>query len=119
MAGPSEDTGLDTNNDNFLNFYRLGSEQDFEGNVENDRNDFPRLHNTGIDDFEYFCNAMTITSNGLVIQITKEFGEYFFIPSLTCFIIFKFIPNKSSLLIPGYLGTPAVIIITSESLMSS
>ena len=56
MAGASEGTGLDTNSDNFLNFYRLGSEQDFGGNVENERNDFPRLYNTGIDNFEYFCN---------------------------------------------------------------
>ena len=68
---------------------------------------------------EYFCKAITITSNGLVMHITKAFGDVFFIPSATCFIIFKFIPNKSSLVIPGFLGTPAVIIITSEFLVSS
>ncbi len=41
------------------------------------------------------------------------------IPSATCLIIFKLIPNKSSLVIPGFLGTPAVIIITSEFFVSS
>ena len=56
---------------------------------------------------------MTITSNGFVIQITKALGALVFIPSATCLIIFKLIPNKSSLLIPGFLGTPAVIIITA------
>ena len=68
--------------------------------------------------FEYFCKAITITSNGFVIQITKASGQFDLIPSATCFIIFKFIPSKSSLLIPGFLGTPAVIIITSEFFIS-
>ena len=52
-------------------------------------------------------------------KITKASGEVFFIPSATCFIIFKLVPNKSSLVIPGFLGIPAVIIITSEFLISS
>ena len=30
---------------------------------------------------EYFCNAITITSKGLVIHITKAFGDVFLIPS--------------------------------------
>ena len=68
---------------------------------------------------EYFCNAKTITSKGLVIQITKAFGEYFLIPSPTCFITFELIPKRSSLLIPSFLGTPAVTIITSEFAMSA
>ena len=68
---------------------------------------------------EYFCNAMTITSKGFVIHITKAFGEECFIPSATCLIIFKFIPSKSSLVMPGFLGTPAVMIITSEFFVSS
>ena len=67
---------------------------------------------------ENFWNAITITSNGLVIHITKAFGAFCLTPSATCLIIFKFIPSKSSLLIPGFLGKPAVIIITSESLIS-
>ena len=68
---------------------------------------------------EYFCKAITITSNGFVIHITKALGEVFLIPSATCFIILRFIPNKSSLVIPGFLGTPAVIIMTSEFFVSS
>ena len=68
---------------------------------------------------EYFCKAITITSRGFVIQITKALGDDFAIPSPTCLIIFKLVPNKSSLVIPGFLGIPAVIIITSESFVSS
>ena len=68
---------------------------------------------------ENFWNAITITSSGLVIHITKAFGAFFLIPIATCLIIFKLIPRRSSLLIPGFLGTPAVIIITSEFLISS
>ena len=68
---------------------------------------------------EYFCKAITITSSGLVIHITNAFGDVFLIPSATCLIIFKFISNRSSLVIPGFLGTPAVIIITSEFFVSS
>ena len=66
---------------------------------------------------EYFCSAITITSKGFVMHITNEFGEFFFIPSATCLIIFKFIPNKSSRLIPGFRGTPAVTIITSSEFL--
>ena len=67
---------------------------------------------------EYFCSAITMTSRGFVIHITKAFGEVSLIPSATCLIIFKFMPSKSSLVIPGFLGTPAVIMITSELLVS-
>ena len=66
-----------------------------------------------------FVKPLQLHLSGLVIQITKALGEVFLIPSATCFIIFKFIPNKSSLVIPGFLGTPAVIIITSEFFVSS
>ena len=67
---------------------------------------------------ENFWNAITITSSGLVIQITKASGAFSFTPFATCLIIFKLIPNKSSLLIPGFLGTPAVIITTSDPSIS-
>ena len=53
------------------------------------------------------------------MHITKAFGEVVFIPSATCLIILRLIPSKSSLVIPGFLGTPAVIIITSEFFVSS
>jgi len=68
---------------------------------------------------EYFCRAITITSKGFVIHITNAFGEVFLIPCATCLIILRFMPNKSSLVMPGFLGTPAVIIITSEFFVSS
>ena len=53
------------------------------------------------------------------MQITKDSGEFFLIPLATCFIIFKLVSNKSSLVIPGFRATPAVIIITSEFFISS
>ena len=53
------------------------------------------------------------------MQITNAFGDVSFIPSATCLIIFKLVPSRSSRDIPGFRGTPAVIIITSESLVSS
>ena len=45
--------------------------------------------------------------------------EVVLIPSATCLIIFKFISRRSSLVMPGFRGTPAVIIITSEFFVSS
>ena len=60
-----------------------------------------------------------MTSKGLVMQITKAFGDVSFIPSATCLIIFKLVPSRSSRDIPGFRGTPAVIMITSEPLVSS
>ena len=65
------------------------------------------------------CITNPLDVMGFVIQITNAFGEFFLIPSATCLIIFKLIPSRSSLLIPGFLGTPAVIITTSEFLISS
>ena len=53
------------------------------------------------------------------MQITKAFGANLAIPSPTDFITFKLIPNKSSLLIPGFLATPAVTIQMSESSISA
>ena len=52
------------------------------------------------------------------MQITKALGAYFFMPAPTSDITFKFIDNKSSLLIPGFRGTPAVTITTSASLIA-
>ena len=68
---------------------------------------------------EYFCKAITITSKGFVIHITKALGDVVLIPCATCFIILRFMPSKSSLVMPGFLGTPAVIIMTSEFFVSS
>ena len=44
---------------------------------------------------EYFCKAITITSNGLVIHITKALGDVFLIPSATCLIILRLIPTAT------------------------
>ena len=52
------------------------------------------------------------------MQITNALGQYFFIPAPTSDITFKLMDNKSSRLIPGFLGTPAVTITTSESFIA-
>ena len=53
----------------------------------------------------------TIASSGFVTQITKAFGEYFFIAFPSSFMIEKLVSTRSSLDIPGFLGIPAVITI--------
>ena len=62
---------------------------------------------------EYFCSAQTIASSGLVMQMTKAFGQCFLIPSPTDFMTFRLMPSRSSRLIPGLRGTPAVTMQTS------
>ena len=64
------------------------------------------------------CRTPTIASSGLVIQITNALGQLSFIPLPTCFITLVLISTKSSLLIPGFLATPAVTITTSLFLRS-
>ena len=48
------------------------------------------------------------------MQITKAFGQYFLMPAPTWRITLVLMPIKSSRLIPGLRGTPAVTITTSE-----
>ena len=43
-----------------------------------------------------------------------QLGEYFTTCSVTAFIMLKFTFNKSSRLMPGFLGTPEVMTTTSE-----
>ena len=62
---------------------------------------------------ENFCSAQTIASSGLVMQITKAFGAYFAMPAPTCSITFRLVPRRSSRLMPGLRGTPAVTMQTS------
>ena len=87
--------------------------------------DIRKLHNQMVVHYkagempEYFCRAQTMASKGLVMQITKAPGALFLIPSPTAFMTFRLMPKRSSRLIPGFLGTPAVTIITSASLMSA
>ena len=63
-------------------------------------------------------NAHTMASKGLVIQITKASGAWVRMPSATAFITFRLIARRSSRLIPGLRGTPAVTIHTSASAIS-
>ena len=65
---------------------------------------------------EYFCSAHTITSSGLVMQMTKALGAYFLMPAPTWLITLRLISSRSSRLMPGLRATPAVTITTSHSL---
>ena len=51
-------------------------------------------------------------------MITIAFGEYFAIPLMTSFVMFALIIRRSSRLIPGSLGLPAVTTTTSQSTRS-
>ena len=64
-------------------------------------------------------NAQTMASSGLVMQITKAFGAYLAMPSPTDFITLRLMPIRSSRLMPGLRGTPAVTMMTSAPRMSS
>ena len=55
-----------------------------------------------------FCSAHTIASRGLVMQMTKESGAYFLMPAPTCSMTLRLMLRRSSRLIPGLRGTPAV-----------
>ena len=68
---------------------------------------------------ENFCSAHTIASSGLVMQITKASGAFFLMPSPTAAMTFRLIPIRSSRLMPGLRGTPAVTITTSAPAMSA
>ena len=67
---------------------------------------------------ETLWKAYTMASKGFDITITNAFGAYFLTLEATSFIMPRLIDIKSSLSIPGFLGIPAVIITTSEPLMS-
>ena len=55
-----------------------------------------------------FCSAHTMASSGLVMQMTKALGAYFLMPEPTCSITLRLMPRRSSRLMPGLRGTPAV-----------
>ena len=57
---------------------------------------------------QHCCRAQTMASSGLVMQMTKALGAYFLMPAPTCSITFKLMPRRSSRLMPGLRGTPAV-----------
>jgi hypothetical protein len=60
-----------------------------------------------------------MASSGLVTQMTKASGQYFRKPAPTCSMTFKLISSRSSRLMPGLRGTPAVTITTSASFSSA
>ncbi len=66
---------------------------------------------------ENFCSAQTIASSGLVMQMTKAFGAYFLMPAPTCSMTLRLISRRSSRLMPGLRGTPAVTMQTSAPLI--
>ncbi len=63
--------------------------------------------------------TQTIASSGLVIVMTKACGQLVLIAAPTSPTILVLMPIRSSRLIPGFLGTPAVTITTSAPLMSA
>ena len=68
---------------------------------------------------EAFCSAQTIASSGLVMQITKASGACALMPSPTELMTFRLMPSRSSRLMPGLRGTPAVTITTSAPLIAA
>ncbi len=61
----------------------------------------------------------TMASSGLVMQMTNAFGAFFLMPSATCEMTLALMPIRSSRLMPGLRGTPAVTITTSEPAIAS
>ena len=55
-----------------------------------------------------------MASSGFATGTMMQFGEYFTTCSVTAFIMLKLTFNKSSRLMPGFLGTPDVMTTTSE-----
>ncbi len=68
---------------------------------------------------ENFCSAHTMASSGLVMQMTKALGAYFLMPAPTCSMTFRLMPSRSSRLMPGLRGTPAVTMHTDAPSMSA
>ena len=66
-----------------------------------------------------FCSAHTIASSGLVMQMTKALGAYFLMPAPTCSITLRLMPRRSSRLMPGLRGTPAVTMHTEAPSIAS
>ena len=58
-----------------------------------------------------------MASSGLVTRMLNESGAYFFTFSATLVMILMLVSRRSSLDIPGFLGRPAVMILTSEPLI--
>src|SRR5256714_14771829 len=65
------------------------------------------------------CSAQTMASSGLVMQITNALGAYFLMPEPTCSITLRLMPSRSSRLMPGLRGTPAVTMQTEAPSIAS
>jgi hypothetical protein len=64
-----------------------------------------------------FHAVYTMASSGLDTRITMLSGAYFLMFSLTDLTIFTLVPMRSSRLMPGLRGMPAVTTTTSEPSM--
>ena len=64
-------------------------------------------------------SAQTMASRGLVMQMTKALGAWVLSPSPTAFITLRLMPSRSSRLMPGLRGTPAVTMQTSAPAIAS
>ena len=64
-----------------------------------------------------FCIAQTIASSGLVMTMTKACGAYFLMLSPTLLITAALVAIRSSRLMPGLRGMPAVTMTTSAPSM--
>ena len=65
-----------------------------------------------------FCSAQTMASSGLVMQMTKASGAWSLMPLPTDFMTLRLMPSRSSRLMPGLRGTPAVTMTTSAPAMA-
>jgi hypothetical protein len=72
-----------------------------------------------VEGFDTFWIAHTIASSGLVIQMTNALDAYFLMPAPACSMTLRLMPSRSSRLIPGFRGTPAVTITTSAPSIAS
>ena len=66
-----------------------------------------------------FCSAHTIASSGLVMQMTNACFACSLIPAPTASITLRLMPSRSSRLMPGFRGTPAVTMTTSAPAMAA
>ena len=62
--------------------------------------------------------TQTIASSGFVIVITKASGAFALMPAPTSPTTFVLMPIRSSRLMPGLRGTPAVTMTTSAPLIA-
>ena len=66
-----------------------------------------------------FCIAQTIASSGLVMTMTKASGAYCLMLPPTLLMTSALVAIRSSRLMPGLRGMPAVTITTSAPSMSA